>query len=358
MRFVRRRGWLRLFLASAEGGERQGGQESPTAEAARHLLDAERRLRELATEMQLRGSLERARRYERWMYDAMGALEDAYGAIASATGAFEGEVPQPLAAAEEAVDAAMRALRRVIDDYRFPPEVNPPYSAETEKALDELEESVRKLTGGGCRYRASNRVTSALNDIASCIHRAAEHLLKLNVRNVGRCDVMEGADPAAARACAMWSAVLEHASRLGIYEREDYESTWGYAVGGSVYLRVGSAEGHRTHLDLERGKLRYYDYDDYVNRAMKRLLEGEAGLRCRLLDDGVECTGLTPENAERAAAVLAFATSMDFRIGNPFERWGMDVVDFEVEQVKRVLPELLEEARRAVEERLGALQRA
>jgi len=347
--FVKKKTMPGKLLLSAVGDN--SGEKSPLASAlertATRLLNIEREAREAATEIQLGR--------EAFVCDISSKL-----AAVENTSDFKWirEVLQSVARAQE---AAYIAAVAVCGDYAWSfasaraegrkPNLNPGISVGTEEALKELDQAVREVTGRSCRYAVSNTVASALNDIAACVHRLAEYLLSQSSgpERVGKCDVLRGSSRQAVDLCARWSMATEELKRRRLYQWDDYSALWGYTLDNEVYLKVGSAEGHRTHIDLNQGTLRYYDNDGAVNRVMARLLSEEAGLSCEVLDDGVACTGVDPENADRAAAALAFATSMDFRLKWPEDYWrdlygeaeGETPEDVELNLAKRTLREVL-----------------
>jgi len=304
------------------------------------LLKIERDLRVLATRVQL---AKHDGEFLASVYDDIQGIRRELRDISDNLSSVAEAIPrmEPVAKAVKAAYKAASELEWAIPSYSGG-DPNMVLGGEVEEKLDELEKRVVELTGHKCRYRASNRLSSALNDLASCIHRVAESLLE-SVKKAGKCEITKDADPDAVAACATWSAATDMLESSGLYNPGDAEALWGYVSGKHVYLRVGSSEGHRTHLDLEQGKLRYYDYDDDVNRVMKNLLSDVAHLDCQVLEDGVECRGLTKGKAAEAAATLAFATSMDFRLRSPIDYWNLS--NLEENMVKGKLGEILDAVR-------------
>ena len=186
------------------------------------------------------------------------------------------------------------------------------------KYVIKLENAVRGLTGSACAWKVSNTFTSALNDLAACLHRAAERTAQgLEWKVDGKCSIAPKSSSEAIELCRTWDKMTELLNKNGLYSSGDYEELHGWTVGDRVYLRVGSSAGHRTEVDLKEGTLKYYDTDDNVNEMMKESLERHAGLSCNVISGiGVECKGITKENLRRVAEVIAFATSMDLRLGS------------------------------------------
>ena len=184
--------------------------------------------------------------------------------------------------------------------------------------VHKLETLVVDVIGHGCAFKARDTYTSYLNDLAACVHRVAEfttsaieHLDRITDKCVGTRNRTERAE----KFCVIWSRAADYLQQNNkLYMDIDYEALRGWVVGDRVYLRLGDQEGHRAEIDFSRGTVKYYDDDAEVNKTLARLLQDVAGLNCRVHDYGIECSGLTEENAEKVAKVLAFATSMDFRI--------------------------------------------
>ena len=125
-------------------------------------------------------------------------------------------------------------------------------------------------------------------------------------------------NPKLIEACKAWDRVTERFREAGLYSFEDIQPLKCKIVGNEAEYTVGSAPGHRTHIDLDRDTLEYYDDDRFVNDIMNFLLTEIAGLKCKLHSEGVTCTGVRG-NEKKASIVLAAATSMDIRLVS--ERW-------------------------------------
>jgi len=303
-----------------------------------YLLDAENTLRELATEIQLRGSPENIDKYREKVFDAYDLISNARKVVDEI---HDTQHVEDFARLYRALLRAENIANRIYKELEYATEPNPDIDSEIERRLSELEEDVARLTGERCRFRIQpvSKLVSRLNDLASCIHRIAEKFLGA-VRRIGRCDITEKASNVAVKACATWSATADVLMSRGLYSEEDIPALWGYATGNKVYLRVGSAPGHRTVIDLEEGKVEYYDTDDEVNEAVKRLLE-KIGLSCERYVDRVTCTGVNQSNAEAVAKILAFSTSMDIRMKSPIDYWGEDaVIENEIRLVEETLQKI------------------
>ena len=126
------------------------------------------------------------------------------------------------------------------------------------------------------------------------------------------------ANPDLIRGCKVWDRLTEElfdTYGTQLYARVDYEPLDCAIVDDEAEVTVGSSPGHKTHIDLKKGRVEYYDKDDSVNRVMERLFEEIAGLNCTVREEeGVFCEGLTPDKVEDTFKVLAAPTTMDIRI--------------------------------------------
>jgi len=150
-------------------------------------------------------------------------------------------------------------------------------------------------------------------------------LSTIKVKEEGKCNIVK--DGKGKAFCLTWHKATEKNWRKILYHDEDYHALEGWVVGDKVYLRVGSAEKHRTLVDLENGTLEYWDKDMPVNKVLKNLLEKYAGLDCKAHEYGVSCTGVTDKNMEKVALALSMATSMDLRIRDPRAYWGDEILE-------------------------------
>ena len=302
-------------------------------QAAELLFDAERGFREAATELQLRGP-----------QAGREAMRVARNAILSMSNFLlkhcgEGGAPASLC---DAVRMAKEVAAELAERWSSPAELR-----RLDRALDEVERQVERLTGSRCRFRAAAEgawapsPASLLNDIAACVHRLAEWAAGLRpAAKEGRCVVVEGASADAVEACREWDRAARLFFARGKMNATDEAELAGWVVGRRVYFRVGSSVGHRAELDLAERRLRYYDVDLDVAEELGRLLEAYSGSRCRVNEEGAR-GGATPVlecelgDPARAARALAAATSMDIRLEELASR-----------HVERVVEECAEEAAR------------
>lgn len=196
--------------------------------------------------------------------------------------------------------------------------------------MHKLNETCKEVLGESCCYFGAGKYTLTLvvNDMASCFHRLAEMVEKLSSKGLteyGKCVFYPDADPILVDACKAWDRLTETFNELGLYEADDYEELRAVVRGREAELRVGSAPGHRTHIDLDTGTLRYYDDDLKVNQIFNRLLgEIKKGPRCQVVEDefkGVSCSHVTEDNIKDVMRCLATVTSMDIREPAPQLWW-------------------------------------
>jgi hypothetical protein len=129
-------------------------------------------------------------------------------------------------------------------------------------------------------------------------------------------------NPKLIEACKEWEKAAELFNKLELYISEDYFPLFCVIRENRAEVTVGSSPGHKTHIDLSEGTLRYYDNDMPVNEAMKQHLE-DVGLKCKVETEmgqkGVSCSGVNEDNVVNAFKVLSAATSMDIRVGRGTE---------------------------------------
>jgi hypothetical protein len=161
-------------------------------------------------------------------------------------------------------------------------------------------------------------------------------------------------------ACKKWDMITDELSRLGLIKDMDYEPLNCKIIGNKAEVTVGSALGHKTHINLEDGSLEYYDTDEPVNKTMDRLLK-EAGLDCRMSSEGVFCKGVTKDNVEKIFETVAAPTSMDFRLRElrveDYDRWKIALKDIGEEKIFDECLEKAKEAGKIEEEKVIELEK-
>jgi hypothetical protein len=302
-------------------------------QAAELLFDAERALREAATELQLRGP--QAGR------DAMRVAREAIKSMSNFLLKHCGGGGAP-ASLCDTVRMAKEVAVELAERWSSPAELR-----RLDRALDDVEREVARLTGSRCRFRAvaegawAPSPASLLNDLAACVHRLAEWAAGLRpAAREGRCVVVEGASADAVEACREWDRAARHFFLRGKVHAVDEPALAGWVVGRRVYLRVGSSVGHRAELDLAERRLRYYDVDLDVAEELGRLLEAYSGSRCRVSEEGARGGAAPALECElgdplRAARALAAATSMDIRMETFASSYVERVVEECAERVAR-----------------------
>ena len=293
------------------------------------LYDAEKLLREIASFLQeakatpgmLRKSREKIRQYEGKLTNLYREISDAGEALDKLTA----NIPlvnkfHSILDDYSTVAGTLLALREDLRDC----------TEELCEAIvtktDELRSKVNHHTKGECAFNPSSRdLALVTNDVASCTHRFADWLTQNvageSMPDAPKCYSLTGANETIKEACKEWNKISDYFHSVGLYQEVDYTPLQGVAQNDRLYLRVGSAAGHATELNLKEGKIRYYDYDEPVNIAMKELFEDQAGVTCNRKKDGVECSDLTGYRIKDAARAAAAATSMDFRIRQPASYW-------------------------------------
>jgi len=188
--------------------------------------------------------------------------------------------------------------------------------------MHKLNETCKEVLGEPCCYFGAGKYTLTLvvNDMASCFHRLAEMVEKVSstgLTEYGKCVFYPDADPNLVGACKVWDRLTKTFNELELYEADDYEELKAVVRGREAELRVGSTPGHRTHINLDTGTLRYYDDDQKVNQIFNRLLgEIKRGPKCQVVEDevkGVFFSHVTEDNIIDIMRCLATVTSMDIR---------------------------------------------
>ncbi len=274
------------------------------------LFDVEARLRKLATDLQTSTDYRRVEReYESSIVEFNQKTSNFINWLNTEIPDLASEVGRLIALAKESLEYAGAGITEENPNSRIP----------VPKSVFEMNDAFKKLIGEDCIYTPRDaRVTTpamVVNDVASCIHRLAEHMSRAE-KGYERCIVVK--DGKARKLCKEWDDFASIAYAEGLYSDMDEAYLRGWVVGDRLYIRVGSANLHRTYIDLDKGVVDYYDRDPPVNEMMKNMFE-KVGLSCRLLpnDEGVECTGVNEGNARKVVAVVALATSMDLRLSSP-----------------------------------------
>lgn len=213
----------------------------------------------------------------------------------------------------------------------------------TVNEMMKLDRKCKSLVGERCIYLSFEPTTAsaAINDLTACFHRLIEYLeketRKERIEEEGdKYVIMKGAGERERKLLKIWLESIEKLKERGLYEEIDWDVLSGAALRGKLELKIGSRAGHRTHVDVEKNELRYYDRDIYVNREIDELLERYAGCSCRIYDDGVICRRC---NLERAVKVIAGATSCYPRLSE-LERRGLNIEEAIEEDIRRIVEAL------------------
>ena len=193
----------------------------------------------------------------------------------------------------------------------------------TDDLIGNINVASKSLLGKKCAHGKLGDVYSSgamIDDIAHCYHELInkfdEDIGEISKRKkVGRCVIDENADKDMIDACEEWNNTVEKFTKNELYTSGDAYPLKAILFGNKGEFTVGDAIGHRTHLNLDKGTVDYYDNDGNVNDVMSKLL-GNAGLTCKIRDEGVFCDGLNRDNVRNVATRLSGATSMDFRLSS------------------------------------------
>lgn len=103
---------------------------------------------------------------------------------------------------------------------------------------------------------------------------------------------------------------------IPLYASHDYRALECRIVDdNNAEVTVGSSEGHRTHIDLAKKTVTYYD-GNYTRKKLMVKLFKVVGLKCTLGEHGspVLCKGVTPSKINNVYRVLTMPTSGDYRM--------------------------------------------
>jgi hypothetical protein len=333
--------------------EGEGKDREPRLDPVSVLMDVERRLRELASDLQLRRGIRREVRSE----DARkirGAAE-AIRKLSRTKGGYIDVVERASEAMERAGRASREDVRRLawaLDyaalaiekagtaaEYCMGLEPGDPFCVEMVRgkaraleAMDDVMKSVEKLTGRKCgfaardpRLRERYDLPNFLNDISNCVHVLAEWLAASGFpteleRRGERCYVERDADGGLADLCSLWDRKVRE--RWGFYESSDRRWLIGMVGRDEASFRVGSSPGHAARVRKD-GTFVYYDDDKPVLTGVHYLMR-RLGYSCTVTEEErdyrITCTPPSPgalrdrEVKSRLADVLGWVTSADIRI--------------------------------------------
>jgi hypothetical protein len=193
------------------------------------------------------------------------------------------------------------------------------------------------------------------NDLAYVIHRIAEMLLFYSNylgQYVGdnmyglkfrRCDVPVYSTTNSGSLinfATAWLNSICHLIYSGWVKGEDIDPLSGFILNDTTaWFRVGSAQGHATHVvkDDNTWVIEYYDTDSLVNRLLGRLWSVIPGVEVYIDDEyGVTVKTKVDKVLPFIGAILGFATSMDIEI----ERLGKSVIDLIIRHTEEISPQL------------------
>lgn len=315
------------------------------------LVDLYSEIKEVAMDMYTRF------RYEYGLLDLAKVAEDAYRAT--------GILTSYMWRLEKVLDKARYVAIRGEPINRYLSELD---VGEVGFLLRSIDMDVHDVTGRRCVWLVGRavRVENAsfaviVNDVTACHHMFTDWLalnLDPELKRVtpkvyeksGRRELVD--------LCIEWSRVGAVLNNAGVVELSDLAPTRCIVIDSRAYLRVGSAPGHATHIELVDNSLRieYLDKDENVHRVLIELAKrwGIEVVRHRESESTVFRSPI--EKASDVAKLLAFATSMDFRLEAGEHYWtpepltrdeyrqiykkcGGDPVCAEVEAITKVVAE-------------------
>jgi hypothetical protein len=344
-------------LATAGEDVDAGRERGRVIDPISTLMRVERKLRELATELQSRrAGVLRSEITEsdvRSMRDALIDFLDVYGSrrgwfdtlkgasegglVSQGISQMVGRLDAPLEAARRSLVAAYAIMEKCQD---LPPD--DPYCTKLVREgtplmhMDDLMDSVEKVTGRRCGFasrspqmRLRYDLPNFLNDVSNCVHVLAEWLpksgLPASVRRVGeRCNVVEGADKDLEDLCARWDERVREMASKKAYSHEDLEELTAIVTADEASFRVGSSPGHATRVKRD-GRFIYYDRDAPVLNPVRFLMES-SGYSCELVNlEALDCRPSDPdalrsgETRSRIADVMSWVTSADIRLARKLQ---------------------------------------
>jgi hypothetical protein len=341
-----------MALAVQEG---EGRERGPRLDLVSVLMDVERGLRELASDLQLRWGVGREVRsedvskirkaaasirnlsIEKGSYiDAMEKASEVMERVGRASKDDVRRLAHALGFVTLAIERAGRAA-----EYCVGTEPSDPYCVEMVRsrveALEVMEDvmrAVERLTGRKCGMAAREQalrmrydLPNFLNDISNCVHVLAEWVASSGLpteleRRGERCYVERDADGDLADLCAEWDRRVRE--KLGFYEDDDIRRLIGMVGRGEATFRVGSSPGHAARVRSD-GTLVYYDTDKPVLISVHYLMRS-LGYSCTATWEGekreytITCTPprrdalRNRKTRSRLADVLSWVTSADIRI--------------------------------------------
>ena len=181
----------------------------------------------------------------------------------------------------------------------------------------------RLVTNQSCCWASGpyNSPRLLINDITAVFHRIIELYIKFS-QEFGEVYALSdkssysiNVSDIALQTLRVWDQTIHTFNTLHIYDPQDYEALTGFAFDNMVELKVGSAAGHLTKIDLSANRVDYYDTDLPVVRILGKLFEKLGGKYVEYqYDHAVYDVSGVP--LECIASIIALATSMDFRYGD------------------------------------------
>ena len=202
--------------------------------------------------------------------------------------------------------------------------------------MSNINKPSEEMTGSPCAtfYKKGQPypLSMLVNDMTQCYHgllREYDEFRDVKRKSIGKCVIETEvkrqerppyyiteeteADKDMVDACKEWDETTDKFNKNNLYLTDDNASLNTICWDKKCEFTVGDSPGHRTHLDLDKGTVDYYDDDYDVNEGMYKLFNS-VGLKCKVRNEGVSCERLNRKNVKEVAKRLAGATSMDIRL--------------------------------------------
>ena len=237
------------------------------------------------------------------------------------------------------IGAGVADTRMTIDEY-FSMFGNAIYAMANDMLKREICPQCRLVTGQSCCWvpDSYNSPRLLINDMTAVFHRIIELYTKFSqefgeVRRLSdKSTYSISASDIALQTLETWDKAIHTFNKMGIYDPQDYDALTGFAFDNMVELRVGSAAGHLTKIDLNHNHVDYYDNDVPVVDVLGRLFSYVGG-GLNSYEHGHAVYHFPSNKYRETALIVSLATSMDFRVNDMFGdiwiRMFLKTIDYE-----------------------------
>ena len=191
-----------------------------------------------------------------------------------------------------------------------------------------------------------NDATSVFHQLLNYLARKYQKLVVIVPEKVYSDGVV---NPYLERLALQWNKATEIFNKENLYYSEDYECLYAIIRGTNLEMRVGSSEGHATHVEQRlRGIVAtYYDTDEDVHEVFMKLCDywGINVIEHKTREStDIFAPAIGECDIKFMKAVLPFVTSMDYRLAEGYSywkdsRWGKQ---YEIQKSKDLFGEDLE----------------